>query len=93
MKKTLLAAAALVFVVASPAFAQSYAPDVGSGNLNSWPYTTNPDNPYADRARIGPYANGVVPYDGAYAFAPFDTYGADSYDYAPTPRTRHRGHR
>jgi hypothetical protein len=79
MKKTLLATAALVFVVASPAFAQSYAPDVGSGNLDSWPYTTNPDNPYADSARIGPY--------GAYGFAPY--YGGS----APAPVVRHGRHR
>jgi opacity protein-like surface antigen len=78
MKKTLLAAAALVCVVASPAFAQSYDPDIGSGNLDSWPYTSNPDNPYASRAQISPY--------GAYGYDPY--YGA----YAPAPRARHRRH-
>jgi hypothetical protein len=84
MKKALLAGAALVFVAASPAFAQSYAPDVGSGNLDSWPYTNDPDNPYASSARISP--------DGAYGFSPY--YGAYSYDpyYVPAP-VRHGRHR
>ena len=69
MNKTLFAAAALVFVSAAPALAQSYDPDVGSGNLDATPYTTNPDNPYA--AQASPY--------GAYGFAPF--YG--DYPYGP----------
>jgi hypothetical protein len=38
MKKTLLATAALVVATASPALAQSYDPDIGSGNLNVAPY-------------------------------------------------------
>jgi len=39
--KTLVAAVALAAVVASPAFAQSYDPSVGSGNVNAAPYRTN----------------------------------------------------
>jgi hypothetical protein len=45
MKKTLLATAALVAVLASPVLAQSYDPDVGSGNLDSAPYTNNESAP------------------------------------------------
>lgn len=78
MKKALLAAAALTFVAASPAFAQAYDPDIGSGNLDSWPYTSNPDNPYA--------ANGYQPFYGAYGYDPY-YYGR----YAPAPRV-HRRH-
>jgi hypothetical protein len=86
MKKTLLATAAVVVMIASPAFAQSYDPDIGSGNLDSWPYTSNPDNPYADRAtQISPYgAYGFDPSYGAYGFDPY--YGAD----APAPAVRHK---
>jgi hypothetical protein len=85
MKKTLLAAAAVLFVAASPALAQSYDPDIGSGNLDSWPYTSNPDNPYA--AQVSPYgAYGSFPYYGAYSYDPY--YGA----YVPEVRRRHRRH-
>ena len=38
MKKTLLATAALVVAIASPAFAQSHDPDLGSGNLDGTRY-------------------------------------------------------
>ena len=90
MKKTLLAATAFMLVVASPALAQSYDPDIGSGNLDSWPYTSNPDNPYHDRAtQVGPY--------GAYGFVPFYN-GYSAYGYDPdfgayAPRARHPRHR
>jgi hypothetical protein len=36
--KKLLAAVAFATVVAAPAFAQSFDPSVGSGNLNATPY-------------------------------------------------------
>jgi len=36
--KRLLAAVAFATVVAAPAFAQSFDPSVGSGNLNATPY-------------------------------------------------------
>jgi len=77
MKKTILATAALLFVAASPALAQSYDPDLGSGNLDSWPYTSNADNPY------GAYGRGR--FYGAYGFDPHDG------TYAPAPRV-HRRH-
>ena len=98
MKKTLLAAAAFVFVAAAPAFAQSYDPDVGSGNLDSWPYTSNPDNPYADRAtQTSPYgAYGFDPSFGAYGFDPsYGAYGYVPYDGAdaPAPAVRHQHRR
>ena len=38
----LIAAAALAGFVASPAFAQSYDPSIGSGNLDSVPYQAAP---------------------------------------------------
>jgi hypothetical protein len=77
MKKIVFAAAALAVLVASPAFAQSYDPDIGSGNLDSWPYTSNPDRPYA--AQVNPYS--------AYGFDPY--YGT----YVPAPRGTHRRER
>ena len=40
--KYLVAVATLAAVVASPAFAQSYDPSIGSGNLNAWPYRASP---------------------------------------------------
>jgi len=81
MKRTFLAAA-VALVVATPAFAQSSDPDLGTGNLESWPYTSNP---YADRAQASPY--------GAYGFVPYhDAYGFDPYTGAaiPAPNVRHR---
>src|ERR1700680_3360849 len=93
MKKTLLAAAALVFVIASPAFAQSYDPDIGTGNLDSWPYTSNTYSPYGAYGFDPSY--GAYSYDpsyGAYGYVPY--YGAYSYDpyygaYAPAPGVPH----
>jgi hypothetical protein len=94
MKKTLLAAAAFVCVVASPAFAQSYDPDVGTGNTTQW-Y----DN--LDRLHPNPELNSGA--YGAYAYDPF-SYGAYGYNlfydpyygaygaYGPAPKIRH-GHR
>jgi hypothetical protein len=52
MKKTLLATAALVIAFATPALAQAYNPDIGSGNLDSWPYASNWNNPiHSDQPR------------------------------------------
>ena len=50
MKKALFAAAtaAVLFVAASPAFAQSYDPDVGSGNLTQWFDNSDRRHPNAD---------------------------------------------
>jgi opacity protein-like surface antigen len=61
MKKTLLAAAALVVVVASPAFAQSYDPDLGSGNVTQW-Y----DN--GDHLHSNPDPNWGAPYNSYYDY-------------------------
>ena len=36
MRKTLVAAAAFLFVAAAPAFAQSYDPDITTGNITQW---------------------------------------------------------
>ena len=96
MKKTFLAAAALLLVAASPALAQSYDPDVGTGNLDSLPYTSDPDNPYASRAEISPYgAYGFDPSYGAYGFAPWGAYNFDpTYGgWLPAPTTRAHKHR
>ena len=41
--KTLIAAVALATLVASPTFAQSWDPDVGSGNIVAAPYGETPD--------------------------------------------------
>jgi len=41
----ILAALAIATVTASPAFAQAYDPSVGSGNIVSSPYRTNPTVP------------------------------------------------
>ena len=65
MKKTLFATAtaAVLFVAVSPAFAQSYDPDVGSGNLTQW---------FDNSDRRHPNADVNVPYDayGSYAQVP-----------------------
>ena len=54
-----LALAALVTIGAAPAFAQSYDPSVGSGNLNSVPYQKSQppqsSSPYETRAQIPRY--------------------------------------
>jgi hypothetical protein len=39
--KRIVVAAALVFAIASPALAQSYDPDLGSGNLDAAAYATS----------------------------------------------------
>jgi len=73
MKNLLLASAAAIQLIASPAAAQSYDPSVGTGNLNSTPYAhtqapavqlrlARPD------AARGAYAR--VPARGAYARVP-----------------------
>jgi hypothetical protein len=41
----ILAALAIATVTAAPAFAQAYDPSVGSGNIVSSPYRTNPTVP------------------------------------------------
>jgi hypothetical protein len=41
--KTLIAAVALATLVVSPTFAQSWDPDVGTGNIVAAPYGETPD--------------------------------------------------
>ena len=41
----IVAALAIAMVIASPAFAQSYDPSVGSGNIASSPYRSSPTVP------------------------------------------------
>jgi hypothetical protein len=53
----LVAAAILAGFVASPAFAQSYDPSIGTGNLDSVPYQAAPppsqgSTPYDARAQV-----------------------------------------
>ena len=54
--KYLVAVATLAAVIASPAFAQSYDPSIGSGNLNAWPYRASPpaqgNTTYDARAQV-----------------------------------------
>jgi len=54
MKKALLASVAVVFI-ASPAFAQSYDPDVGTGNQTQWFDNGDRLHPNADAAPYGAY--------------------------------------
>ena len=69
MKKMLYIAAALGVVIASPAFAQSYDPDLGSGNVGGAPTTSS-----------GPYRGA----EGAYRAAPGGYRGAEG-AYARVP--------
>ena len=54
--KKLLVAATLATAVGSPAFAQSYDPGIGTGNLNARPYrneqTIQLGTPYDARAQL-----------------------------------------
>jgi hypothetical protein len=44
----IVAALAIAMVIASPAFAQSYDPSVGSGNIVSSPYRSSPTVPHSN---------------------------------------------
>jgi hypothetical protein len=91
--KTFIAAVALATLVASPAFAQSYDPDLGSGNITP-PYD-DPEvpstvfsgngagaNAQAYPGHYGPYAQ-VSPFFGGYApAAPFAYYRGNYGTYA-----------
>ena len=57
----LIAVATLAAVVASPAFAQSYDPSIGSGNLNAWPYRGSPPV----QGNTGYEAQAQVPHVGS----------------------------
>ena len=66
--KKLITAAALATVLVSPALAQSYHPDIGSGNIVPSPYAQAPRvAPHAAFARVN---RGVVMPDGAVAQDP-----------------------
>jgi hypothetical protein len=84
MKKTLLATAtaAVLFVAASPAFAQSYDPDIGSGNITQWF-----DN--SDRLHANPEFNVAPPYNAYNSY--YDSYAeAPGWYYGPrAPHVRH----
>jgi len=62
MRKTLVAAAALLFVAAAPAFAQSYDPDLTIGNVTQW-------YDYGNHLHRNPSPNTATPY-GAYGGVP-----------------------
>ena len=47
--KSLLAAVVLATLVASPALAQSYDPDIGTGNLDAAPFASNERYPVQHR--------------------------------------------
>ena len=84
MKKMLYVAAALGAVIASPALAQSYDPDLGSGNIGNAPTTYSA--PYQSAA--GAYRGAAGAYlgaAGAYARVP---YGVDPYSSAPRGAAR-----
>jgi hypothetical protein len=72
MKKTLLATTAFL-LTAAPAFAQSYDPDIGSGNIT--PYSDN-----LNRSHPNPDLNVGAAYNayGSYAQAPGWYYGRRS---------------
>ena len=55
MRKALMAAAALLFVAAAPALAQSYNPEVTTGNITQW---------YDDGNHLhrNPSPNAAIPY-------------------------------
>jgi hypothetical protein len=62
----IVAALAIATVIASPAFAQSFDPSVGSGNIVSSPYRSNPIVP-----------NGTPHH--AYAQSPFAVHSTRAY--------------
>jgi hypothetical protein len=76
--KTLIAATALAVVLASPAFAQSYDPDIGTGNIVPPVAAQAPRGAFDAYARVhshslGAFAGangGVVRQDGAVARDP-----------------------
>jgi len=70
--KTLISAMALATLVASPAFAQSYDPDLGSGNITPPAY-----------ARSGPWVGSAT---GAFARIEPGTYAAWSQRHARVRR-------
>jgi hypothetical protein len=81
--KTFLAAVALATLVASPAFSQSYDPDVGTGNITppyddpQVPWTVFSGNPGGAYAQYYP-----GDYSGYAQVSPFFGFGSS---YAPAP--------
>ena len=78
MKRTLFATAALVFAFAAPALAQSYDPDIGSGNLGSAPYARNRNNPIHNTQTIPTHRRTVrrAKPSEAHAQSPVETFSA-----------------
>jgi opacity protein-like surface antigen len=58
--KSLLAAVVLATLVASPALAQSYDPDIGTGNLDAAPYASNESYPVQHRTARRPAGYNAV---------------------------------
>ena len=81
MNKTVLAAAALVVALASPALAQSYDSSIGSGNLDSAPYASNRHNPIHSDEAFPPHhrtAHRTAPSE-AYAQSPEEGIGVSPF--------------
>jgi len=88
--KKLVAVAAFGLVISSPAFAQSYDPDLGSGNLT---YSPEGYVPGFDRGYGGAYARVVPGGPAPYWSTPlYDQYG-NYIGTEPDPAVRHRRHR
>src|SRR5262245_32400237 len=64
--KILVTAAALAMLVASPALAQSYDPDVGSGNLEASPYVSH-ESQLTQRAPANLLHRGTARRTGSFA--------------------------
>jgi hypothetical protein len=77
MRKTLVAAGAFLFVAAAPAFAQSYNPDLTTGNITQW-------YDYGNNLHRNP-SPGAAPY-GAYGEVPVYRPRAYGRSYRHTPR-------
>lgn len=76
MLKTLVIGAALATMIGAPAMAQSWDPNVGSGNIVT-PYTRSYSGPTIPSGRAGYGAYGSDSgASGAYAFAPERDYGS-----------------
>jgi hypothetical protein len=72
--KMLVAGVAFAALVSSPAFAQSYDPSVGSGNIVQWSYSTTdtgvPAPGHSAFARVAP-GRAASPYSANAAVTPF----------------------
>ncbi len=78
MKRTLFATAALVLAFAAPALAQSYDPDIGSGNQGSTPYARTRNNQIHNTRTTPTHRRTVrrAKPSEAYAQSPLETFSA-----------------